>query len=64
MKFHLLAAVLCGVILAGCETVDTGAASTAGLNAAIQAEPAGDYFIGRRMYKKDYKVWGWVREPG
>jgi hypothetical protein len=32
--------------------------------AAINAEPAGDYFIGRRYYKLDYKFWGWVRKPG
>lgn len=31
---------------------------------AIRAEQPGNYFIGRRMYKKDYKMWGWVREPG
>lgn len=34
------------------------------MNAAIRAEAPGDYFIGRRMYKIDYKMWGWVREPG
>jgi len=64
MKLRLFAAALCGIILAGCETMDTGDSSRAGMNAAIQAEPAGNYFVGRRMYKKDYKVWGWVREPG
>lgn len=32
--------------------------------AAIQAEQPGDYFIGRRYFKKDYKMWGYVREPG
>src|SRR5438094_527213 len=30
----------------------------------IAAEPAGDYFIGRRYYKSDYKFWGYVRRPG
>src|SRR6266516_6886029 len=30
----------------------------------IAAEPAGDYFIGRRYYKPDYKFWGYVRRPG
>ncbi|MEI6338991.1 MAG: hypothetical protein WCQ57_10470 [Verrucomicrobiota bacterium] len=64
MKLRPLAAALCGIVLAGCETVDTGASSRASMNAAIQAEPAGSYFVGRRMYKKDYKMWGWVREPG
>ena len=64
MRLRLLAAAMCGIILAGCETADTGAASRARLNAAIQAEPAGNYFLGRRRYKEDYKIWGWVREPG
>ena len=30
----------------------------------IAAEPAGDYFIGRRYYKPDFKFWGYVRRPG
>ena len=32
--------------------------------AKIQAEPPGDYFIGRRYYKQDYQFWGYVRRPG
>lgn len=31
---------------------------------AIKAEPPGDYYIGRRFYKVDYKFWGYVRKPG
>ena len=34
------------------------------LEDAIRSEPPGDYFIGRRYYKQDYKFWGWVRRPG
>ena len=41
MRLRLLAAAMCGIILAGCETADTGAASRARLNAAIQAASAG-----------------------
>ena len=52
------------VVLAGCESIDTGAASRAAMKEAIRKEPPGNYYIGRRMYKVDYKVWGWVREPG
>ncbi|MEQ1862108.1 MAG: hypothetical protein ABMA13_19495 [Chthoniobacteraceae bacterium] len=33
------------------------------LRASIAAEAPGDYFVGRRYYKKDYKFWGWVRRP-
>ncbi len=43
------------VVLAGCESIDTGTASRAAMNEAIRKEPAGNYFIGRRMYKVDYK---------
>ena len=46
-----------------CQTVDTQAPARAAMNAAIRAEAPGDFFIGRRMYKSDYKMWGWVREP-
>ena len=47
-----------------CQTVDTQAPARTAMNAAIRAEAPGDSFIGRRMYKSDYKMWGWVREPG
>jgi len=36
----------------------------AAMNDAIKNEPPGDYFIGRRYYKVDYKFWGFVRQPG
>jgi len=32
--------------------------------ARIAAEPAGDYFIGRRYFKPDFKFWGYIRKPG
>ncbi|MDQ6913068.1 MAG: hypothetical protein M3119_07685 [Verrucomicrobiota bacterium] len=32
--------------------------------ARIAAEPAGDYYIGRRYFKPVYKIWGYVRRPG
>ena len=57
-------AALSAFLLASCETVDKGAPARAAMAAAIAAEPRGDHFIGRRMYKEDYKMWGWVREPG
>lgn len=37
---------------------------TAAAAAAIQAEAPGDYFVGRRYYKAQYKFWGYVRRPG
>ena len=29
----------------------------------IPKEPLGDYYIGRRYYKVDYKMWGYLRKP-
>jgi len=60
----LLLAITAAVIFTGCETVDPDASARAAANAAILQEAPGNYFVGRRMYKKDYKMWGWVREPG
>lgn len=30
----------------------------------IKREPPGNYFIGRRYFKTEYKFWGFVRSPG
>lgn len=60
----LFAAVLLAATFTGCETIDVDAGPIAAMNAAIPNEPPGDYFVDRRMYKQDYKMWGWVREPG
>jgi hypothetical protein len=53
------------LFLVGCETVPQGI-QQARIEMAqrIAAEPAGDYFIGRRYYKPDFKFWGYVRRPG
>ena len=64
MRRLLVSLIAASLALAGCETMDTGGSDRAAMNAAIRAEQPGDYFIGRRMSKKDYKVWGWVRQPG
>ena len=48
----------------GCATADPNAQSRAAMLSEIAAEPPGDYFIGRRYYKVDYKFWGYVRKPG
>jgi hypothetical protein len=51
--------------LTGCDTEPQGIqqARAAALQ-SIQSEPPGDYFIGRRYYKPDFKFWGYVRKPG
>jgi hypothetical protein len=33
-------------------------------NAAIRAEPRGDWFIGRRYYTHKVRYWGYLRRPG
>lgn len=60
-RFLFLAAIL----LAGCETVPQGI-QQAKIDMAkrIATEQPGDYFIGRRYYKPDFKFWGYVRKPG
>src|SRR4051812_27792806 len=50
--------------LSGCATADPNEPSREAMIAEINAEPAGDYYIGRRYYKVDYKFWGYVRKPG
>jgi hypothetical protein len=51
-------------LMSSCETIDHEAPARAAMAAAIRAEQPGNYFVGRRMFKKDYKMWGWVRDPG
>ena len=62
----LLFTVLSLFLLAGCESdqAQTGRSARAAMNDAIKNEPPGDYFIGRRYYKVDYKFWGFIRQPG
>src|ERR1041385_6230825 len=57
--------VLGALFFAGCETVPQGI-QQARIEMAqrIVNEPTGDYYIGRRYYKPDYKFWGYVRKPG
>ena len=57
--------LLAAVLLAGCETVPQGI-QQAKIDMAkrIATETPGDYFIGRRYYKPDFKFWGYVRKPG
>lgn len=63
---HSLALLLTLAALAGgCATADMEGIQSArvAMAAAIPAEPPGNYFIGRRFYKNDYKFWGFVRGP-
>ena len=62
--FAVLPLVFTLVMFGGCATEDPRGASRQNMLAAIQTEEAGNYWIGRRYYKVDYKFWGWVRKPG
>ena len=53
--------VLCGA----CQTVpDWREQARLAMAQKIQAEPPGDYFIGRRYFKPEFHFWGYVRRPG
>jgi hypothetical protein len=39
-------------------------AARSGLNESIQQERPGNHYIGRRIYKRDYRFWGYLRVPG
>ncbi|HEY2124966.1 MAG TPA: hypothetical protein VGG94_05835 [Chthoniobacterales bacterium] len=57
--------ILAALLLPGCETMPQGIQQAkVAMAQNIAAEPAGDYFIGRRYYKPDFKFWGYVRRPG
>ncbi len=68
LRFLLsLQIVLAAFLLQGCGSAGgaQGIQSSRGAaNAAVQSEAPGDYFIGRRYYKRDFKFWGYVRRPG
>jgi hypothetical protein len=63
LKHFSLLVSLC--FLAGCQTMPEGIhQARIAMFQRIQAEPPGDYYIGRRYFKPDYKIWGYIRRPG
>jgi hypothetical protein len=63
--FSAGALVLGAAFLGGCQTVPEGIQQARiDMVQRIASEPPGDYFIGRRYYKPDYKFWGYIRRPG
>ncbi len=50
--------------LSGCATTGSAPHVSAAAAEQIQAEPPGDYFIGRRYFNPAYHFWGYVRRPG
>jgi hypothetical protein len=66
VQFMVAGNLLLGTLFfGGCETVPQGI-QQAKIEMAqrIATEPSGDYYIGRRYYKPDFKFWGYVRRPG
>ena len=57
---------LTSLFLSSCETSAPTGIQQAKINVQqqIAAEPPGDYYVGRRYYKPDFKFWGYVRRPG
>jgi hypothetical protein len=66
-RFLLAFEVLLGLFLfTGCASSPSGIQQTRiDMAQRIQAEPPGDYFIGRRYFKGSvFKFWGYLRKPG
>src|SRR5437870_1423744 len=66
IRFLFWIEVLLGALFfTGCETVPGGIQQAKiAMAQRIAAEPPGDYFIGRRYFKPDFKFWGYIRRPG
>jgi hypothetical protein len=63
-KLLALIAVATALVLSGCQTtLDESSRSQAALNQTIANEPPGNYFVGRRFYRKFYFFWGYIRQP-
>jgi len=61
-KLIFLAGTL--LFLAGCQTPESGIQNAkVAMAQRIAAEPPGDYYVGRRYFKPDFKFWGYVRKP-
>jgi hypothetical protein len=65
-RLSFLYAILGLFLFGGCVNDFTHAdyVARAAMEQSIKQEQPGDYFIGRRYYKVDYKFWGFVRKPG
>ena len=66
MKQILALTIGCAaLLLGGCQTTENRfTQSQAVINQAIANEPQGDYFIGRRFYRRNFFFWGYIRQPG
>jgi len=63
-RFTFLLLALFLPLLPSCETTSGGGPQVASRNAAILAEPQGDFWIGRRFFVDKVRFWGYMRRPG
>ncbi len=60
----VLAIAAVALLLVGCQTTeDQFTQSQTLLNQTIAGEPPGNYFVGRRFYRKNFFFWGYIRQP-
>jgi hypothetical protein len=65
MKQNVVLTIAAAALLVvGCQTTeDQFTQSQVLLNQTIANEPPGDYFVGRRFYRRNYFFWGYIRQP-
>ena len=67
MKSSALTLLICVICLTACQTGPSPreiAKARAAMEEEIRHEKPGSYFVGRRYFKIDYKMWGYLRKPG
>jgi hypothetical protein len=64
MKQNVVLIIAAALLLVGCQTTeDQFTQSQTLLNRTIAGEPPGNYFVGRRFYRKNFFFWGYIRPP-
>jgi len=64
-RIGLIVVAFSSLLLAGCETTqDEYTRARSAMNLAIAAEAPGNYFVGRRFFRRYYFFWGYIRRPG
>ena len=65
MKLNVVLTIAAAMLLlAECQTTENQfTQSQVLLNQTIANEPPGNYFVGRRFYRKYFFFWGYVRQP-
>jgi hypothetical protein len=67
MKQHFLKLVFVAMALHACQTGPSPRElqkARLAMEEQIRHERPGSYYVGRRYYKIDYKMWGYLRKPG